>query len=368
MGDGLRFVIANKSDVYQLEIAGVNGTADFIPNGVSTATFTLDDDDPVLPKVWADGSRCWVFFRGVERFRGRIKEVPRKDDGLVTAEVEGDTRKLWDWLGWPKPTAALTAQTSEYWRMTAAPETVVKAALSAAFTRLGVPWSCVASSGRGGASVPVELRMHPLADKLLPVLDAAGLILKLSYASNGAVSVDVRVPATVPGLFTMASGVPETLTYSRSAPTATRAVVGGRGDGTAREFKQVVDTARETAWGDIIEKFVDARNTDAGSDIAVEASQAVTDGASQVGLTVELAESPLFEYGRTYVEGDNVQVLIGPVTGTFPITGVSVVDNDKDGVVVTPRIGDASASAETDVQFANTLSQMARAIRNQGRR
>lgn len=365
--DGLRFVIYDKSDVYERTLSGLEATADLAPNGISTASFTLDDDHDALPVVTADGARCGVWFRGVERFRGRVRETPGEGPGgTLTVHVESDLRKLWDWQGWPVPSAPVTAQTSEYRIYTGPAETVVKNALAENFTRLGVPWTVAPTLGRG-ESTRVEFRMHPLADKLVPVLDANGLILTLKYTGTG-VLVDVREAATVPGVLSLATGVPDSYVFNRTAPTMTRVVVGGRGEGVAREFITSVDTDREAAWGDIIEGFVDARNTDEGADLMLEAAQALAEGAPRASIGTELMESDLLRYGVTYVEGDRIHVRLGQVDTVQPITAVQVTENPDDGVTVVPRIGDLDVDADVEVRLARDIARLAQGLRDQRRR
>lgn len=364
--DGLRFVLYDKTDTYRLELSGVEASADLVPNAISTAAFTVDDDDRALAAITAKGARCGVWFRGAERFRGRIRATPGEGpDGVITAEIQGDVRKLWDWHGRQVPGAALNAQTSEYRVYTGPAETVFKTALAENFTRLGVPWSVAANLARGATS-RAEFRMHPLADKLIPILDAAGLLVTLTY-DEGTVVVDVREPDTVPGVLTLETGIPDAYSFDISAPTVTRVVVGGRGEGVDREYVEVIDTAREADWGDIIEGFTDARNTEEGSDLAIDGQAALAEGAPRVGVSAELVETDRFRYGTTYVEGDLVHVRVGPVDTTQRLS-VAITETADDGVVVTPRIGELDESQDVEVQLAAQIARLARGQRDQGRR
>lgn len=372
MVDALRFVIFSKSNEYRQDLSGVEASATFVPNGVSSAEFTIDDDDEVLPELAAKGARCAVWFRGAERFRGRIRELPGSGpDGTVTASIEGDMRKLWDWYGWPVPTAPLTGQTQAYRNYSGRTETIFKTALQENLTRLGVPWTVAPTLGRGSlvpASAPIAVRFHPLADKVLGPLVADGLVVVLSYAPNGAVTVDVRSADTVPGVLTQESAVADSYQFNVIAPTATRAIVGGRGEGAAREFKQHTDTVREADWGDIIETFIDARNTDEAADILTDAVAAVRDGGPTAGISTDIVETERFRYGDTYVEGDFVNVRIGPVESREQITSVEVTDDKESGVTVTPHIGSANVEADTDMELVAQVAALARGQRDQGRR
>jgi hypothetical protein len=370
--DGLRFVLYDHHEEFRRAVTGAEATADIVPNAISAATFTLDDDHPALGAVTARGARCAVWFRGGEVFRGRVQQTPGfGPTGQVTAHVQSDMRKLWDWQGRQSPTTPIAATPTlipaEYRVYTGAPESVFKQALAENFARLGVPWSVAPDLGRGGAPVRVEFRMHPLADKLMPILDAAGLLVVLTYGEDGEVVVDVREPATVPGRLTLASGVPSAYEFNTIAPTVTRAVAGGRGEGVERSFVEVIDTARESTWGDIIEGFVDARNTEEGADISVDAREALAEGAPRASITTELTETDAFRYRTTFEVGDLVRTVIDPVDIEQRIS-VSITETASGGVIVTPLIGDVDASSDTEVQLARQVERLARGARDQGRR
>lgn len=364
MDDTLTFAIYDKAGMFKRQFSGVEATLDLAGNVIPTATFVLDDDDPALPAVVANGARATVMFRGVERCRGLIRETPGTGPvGRVTAHVVGDLRKLWEWQGRPDPSAAVNAQTQAYRTYTGPSETVFKNALAENFARLGVPWTVAPSLGRGSAT-RAELRFHPLADKVLDALTADNLIVTLDYVGAGVV-VDVREASTVPGVFTVASGVPDEFTFTRKGPTATRIIVGGRGEGVEREFAEVRDAALEADWNDIIEGFVDARNTDEGSDITVDGQEALAQGRPTSGLTTTLNETDRFRYGTTYTEGDLVHVRVGPIDRVQPIS-VSITETAEDGLVVTPHIGDIED--DTDAVLARQIARLARGARDTGRR
>lgn len=365
--DGLQFVIYSKSEGFKRKLVGLAASAELIPNGISTAEFVLDDDHKAIPDIIAEGARCAVWFRGKEQFRGRISATPGTGpDGEMNVVVEGDMRKFWDWYGRQVPGAPLNAQTSEYRIYSGKSEAVFKAAIAENFTRLGVPWTVEPDHGYG-TETKTEFRMHPLADKLFPLLDADDLIVTLSYPGGTAVRVDVRPATIVPGVLTVRSGVLNEYEYNRVAPTATRATIGGRGEGVAREFVEVIDTAREAAWGDIIETFVDARNTEVGADLTKEGREALDEAAARVGVSTELAETRRFEFLRTFDVGDLVNVRVGPVESLEPIS-VSISETPTRGVIVTPHIGSADVSSDTDVELATAVAALARGVRDSGRR
>lgn len=359
----LEFVVYSKTSAFRRQFVA-DGTAELIANDICTATFQLEDDHIAAADVVAKGARCAVLFRGVERMRGIL--AARRGTGpagTITASVESDIRKLWDWQMWPEPDAAIDAQTNEYRRYTGASETAFKLALQETIDRLGIDWE-VATTHGWGSTVRVDARFHYIGEMFIPLLTADNLIVVITYdPADGHPIVDVRQAATVTGVLTVDSGIPDSYEYSDAAPTATRAVVGGRGEGVDRELVQVIDTARENDWADIVEIFVDARNTDEVSDISEDGNLALADAGPVVSLATTLVESERFEYGTTFLEGDLVPYEIAPLEpGSESIKSVSIVQNE-DGVTVTPTIGQVDAD-DTDVELGLQVEKLAGHVRD----
>jgi head-tail adaptor len=374
--DRVEFVAYDKTGAYQQKVIARSSSTVLPVNEVPTSTLDLNDNDPALAVLLEKGARCAYRFRGEEWFRGRVgpaEGVGGKPDGVTSLTVEGDFRKLWDWQGWQKPTAILTTTTTvdqEYARYSGTTEAVWRAALVANFTRLGVPWTVAPNLGRGKPNQRVEFRMHPLAEKLLPLLNAADLIAELSYhPMTGAVTVSLREAETVPGKLTEKSGVIGQYEWNRQPPPATRGVVGGAGEGPARVFLQWIDEDRETDWADIIETFTDARMAKDGASLAPDAEQAQADTAARVGVKTDLMETDRFRFGETFLVGDRVPVELGrfgQVDYTERITQVQIDDTPENGVVVTPRLGELDNSA--DAELGAEVARLARGVRDQGRR
>lgn len=370
MDDGLTFVVYDRTSAFVRQIGAHGGAhATLTRNVIPTAEFMLDDDDAALPGLTAKGARCAVWFRGVERFRGKVNaNTGDGPEGQVTVKVLGDLRKLWEWQGWPVPANAIGSQTSDVRLYTGRTEQVFKAALGENVTRLGVPWTVVSDHGYGTGGQRVEFRFHPLGDKLVPPLETDGLIITITYDGFGHPVVDVRQPATITGVLSPLSGVIDKYTYDMTSPTLTRVIVGGAGDGAARELAQYTSSTRESDWGDIIEGFVDARNATAGADLSPDGAQALADGADRVGLNADLLESDLLRYGTTYDVGDVLHVQVGPVDVTVPIMSVQIDDTADQGVLVTPKLGTVDVAAPTEVLLARQIAKLAAGARDQGRR
>lgn len=296
---------------------------------------------------------------------GRVLSVEGSGPyGAVRVNVADDKSLLDTVLGWPNPTAALTAQTSEYAVYTGPAETVVKQAISANATRLGLPWDVVATRGKGAAS-RLELRMHDLARKVNPILEANRLILSVERQSTGRWRVDVVEGATYSRPLTPESGLLSSWDWVLQFRTATRIVGGGRGDGVAREFKRVIGTAAETAVGIPLEAYIDARQTEEGADITPQLNEELASRGPRAGFTPVLREGGWFTFPDEYKIGTRIEIQAGAFEVDDVITQIEIVHDDK-GFRVKPTIG--LATADPQEKLLELVRQLATQVRGLERR
>lgn len=366
MASDLRFVVTSKSHQYLGTVIAKRSTVELGWNRASLAEFTIDDDHRMLQHLVEDGARVRVLLDGVQEMSGLVEDIDGTfPNGEVTVNVKSEFDMLYYALAWPKPTAAIGAQTDEYRIYTGVSETVAKLAIAEANTRLALGWTITATAGKGTAT-RVETRFHPLPDRILESLTLDKLQLRVDRDEAGAVTVNVTEGATIPQTMTLASGLLDGGRWRLSTAKATRVIVGGAGEGVLRELEEFVDSSLETSLGFKREVFRDARSSEAGSDLSIDADKAFAEGAAKASLSCELNENAWFRYRHGYVLGDLVTVNVGPVTITDVISQVLIEDDDKDGLRITPSIGDVNDSA--DKRFASTVAGLARGIRDQGRR
>jgi Siphovirus ReqiPepy6 Gp37-like protein len=141
-------------------------------------------------------------------------------------------------------------------------------------------------------------------------------------------------------------------------------VIGGQGEGTAREFRRRIATTVEADWSDVVEVFVDARDTNVTTELDARGDAALVEGSPQSGLSLELAETGPFRYGVAVNVGDTVTTRLIP--GAPAITDVLrdvtlkwTVDN---GLTVTPVIGERAD--DPNQIFGKAVASIARAVRN----
>lgn len=266
-----RIEVFDKNRVFQCQIGNPESLEVTVRhNLVSTLKMTIPLGHVRLPKLMADGARLKVSFKGEHLISGPIVADELDTDGvsgLYAVSVEDDFRVLREILGWAVPSAGIGSQgTAEYRTYTGNAEGIVKTAVTEnGVTRLGVPGLAVAPNLSRGAVVPggVAFRFHPLADILFPAVEDAGLGVTVKQVGASLV-LDVYEPQTFPRTLSVKGRTLQQVTMSRTRPTASRAVVGGSGEGKARYFRQRTDGPLETLYGMRAETFVDDRQ--AGSD------------------------------------------------------------------------------------------------------
>jgi hypothetical protein len=327
---------------------------------------TLPTDHIRLPDVMARGARIVTTYDGAETISGPVRGLSGQGpalQGTVTVIVEDDKRLLWRVLGWPSPAKPITQQGDEnaYWKATGVAETVLKNAVRVnAVNRLGLPVTVATDQGRG-TTIPggVSLRFHPIADRVLTQVEQAGLGVSVVQAGperqGTGLVLDVYEPKVWPRALTEAGGTLVDWSWNQSPPEATRVVAGGAGEGTARAFQLVTDTAREAEYADLIEVFRDARDAEDATTLIARAQETLTEGAPTSGLSVTLAETGVFRYGGPHGVrvGDTVTARIGPGTEiTDVLRSATIAWTAQDGLTVTPTVGEITDDPDQEVADA----------------
>jgi len=286
-------------------------------NLVSTLRMSVALDHKAVTELMADGARLRVTFKGEHLISGPVtaEEIESNGvSGLYTVTVEDDFRVLREVLGWPVPGSAIGSQSgAEYRTYTGNAETIVKTAVTEnGVTRLAVPGLTVATSLNRGSTIPggVPLRMHPLMDQLFPAVEDAGLGVTVRQ-SGASLVLDVYEPATFPRTLSVNGRTLKQVTMTRARPTASRVVIGGQGEGTARKFLALTDTARETQYGMKAETFQDARDDNTDAVMYARGQEALDERGPKNGVSITLAGSGIFQYGPGgFHVGDRVPVRV----------------------------------------------------------
>lgn len=333
-----------------------------------------DQGEPVqnraIPHLRAEGARIVVSYTadgGTPVIRsgvvGELGGEGRAGDRVLTFGLLDDWADVFTGtLGWPRPGNPITTQGDDKtkWSQTGPAERVLLALLSANRARLGKTLTIPTTADRG-ATVTVACRMQPLSDVLWPATES--VIAEVFQQGAGRV-LTIRTPQTISRVFTEQSGAVVTGSYLLKAPTVTRVVIGWGGAKKARLFAiyptpvaatpATSRTAVETAWGVVMEAFVDGDSLDVtDADFAQQRQQliddALTQGAPKSSVAAELSETDRLRFGKTFQLGDRLKIQLagGPVVEEV-LREVEITWT-ADGLKVSPKVGLWDESPESSL-------------------
>lgn len=338
--------------------------------GVCRVDIAGDLDAEIAAAFEDPSARVVVTLRGVVIFSGQRQSArwvgPEKAPTLTVTCVD-DYSVLTGILAWPIPANALNAQSTARWTTTAVLETAVKALVTAnvAAARLNLPVTVETTAGRG-ASVTISARMQPLSDYIQPLLDQYNKGLKVRQSGAGLLVSWVE-PASYPETMSEIGGqiVPDAWELEETNPLATRVIVGGQGEGTAREFVQRTNTTVETAVAWKREAFIDARDTNVTAELNARGDAALVEGGAKLSARVPLQETPEFQcYTDGGVKpGDLVPIELMGRSWTATIRQVTTMWDTQNGLLVEPIAGDLdNTAAAVSAHRTATLQRRVRAL------
>lgn len=342
-------------------------------NDVGMAKITLPLDHPKAALLHGEEGMRAVFEQDGEHrlsgYLGAIEAVGPTGEGKITFTFDDDYQELRDILGWPVPGVDIVQQyQAEYHTLTGPAETVVKTLVQAnGVTRLGKPITIAPDQGRGQV-VTVSMRFHPLYDKLVPVLDAAGIGVSIRQVGSGLL-LDCYEPNTYPLDLTEEAGIVTNFKWTYRPAAATEVIVGGKGEGVEREFYREVHPTRAAELGRKIEVFRDARDAnqetiqERGVVYAQRAAETFTETRALPGVSLALSETSNFRYGGDRFNiGDRVKVRLGAGLVIEDILrSVLIRQSVEDGLVTTPQVGEGKTVEQI---IAGGLKGLARGLRD----
>lgn len=347
-----------------------------------TGSLTLPLGHPRVPALMAEGTRVNIeYLTGPDRTdpaswlqlmsgplwtrNGQSATSTPPGPALVTFGIEDDYRVLAELLAWQNPGAAIGSQTAAAYDVQSSDaETVIKHYVSANATRLSIPLT-VATNGHRGSTVKANLRMANLNDSLPPLAQLGGIGITVRQVGTGMV-LDVYVPTDrTANVLTEASGAVLQWAFTQGGPSATRAIMGAQGAGTARNFSEVIDaTGLEALWGRKSEVFVDASDTSDAPTIAQRGAAALAAGQPVAGFSLSVAETDVVKYGKNLFVGDLVAVQITPELVVEDVLSECTLTWSTDkGLAITPQVGSATSASSPAAKLNHAISQLRAQVR-----
>lgn len=338
-------------------------------NQQSTAELVLPATSPRLADLMADGTRAVITYQGSFLLSGPISSYAGKgprSTATFTFQIADDWDLFNRMLAWPVPGAAIATQTAaEYDTRTGAAETVLKALVTANKAHGNASLVVAADLGRGTA-ITTTNRFHPVSERTIPLVDAAGLGTTVQQI-NGQLVMDCYPVRVYPRTLSEASGVVQDWSYSHKRDKATRVIVGGKGEGTARAFRSLVGTSAEAALGYSVEAFLDSTDSNNTTELDAKGTQFLGLNGPTNGLSISLSETPSFRYdpsgNRGVRVGDRIRLEVGPgVVITDVLRQCTIAWSADNGLNVTPQVGDRSD--DPSLALAAVIAAVRRSVSN----
>lgn len=272
-------------------------------------------------------------------------------EGMVTFTGTSDEVILWQRLAYPQPTTDdLTKQDQAYDVRSGTAEAVMIQYMrwnvgDLAPTSRRIPGlTYPPNQGRGGPATR-SARFDVLGDLLADIATVAGLGFRVVQIGDH-LEFRVTQPIDRSGLVRMDvwNGTLASHAATKSAPTATRVVVAGQGEGVLRTLVEVATTTPgdETDWGIFgrREVFKDQRNTDELLELQQAGQKVLLEGAATASVKVVPGDDTTMDYPLSWGLGDVVGLVVGEQEVSSTVTGAFILANREVGVRVGASIGD----------------------------
>lgn len=286
-------------------------------NAVSTGVLDIDGNSPLWGRHDLEGGHVAVYDGGVQLMAGKLTALEvAKDGGAVDVQLEFKCHLdyLAGMITLPSPDRALTSQTARpYYNESGPAETVIRDMVhlhvgQGARSENRSPLHVEPSQGRG-SNVSVNSRFKNLLEEAQALAGVGGVQFRswLDYQSRR-IRFGIREPRDLSRSIRLreADGTLERFSYRLEAPTATRVLVAGQGDGTSRTLRLVQHD--QTEWEVKALLFQDRRDTDEASELVQAGEETLADHVAKTAITVETRMLGRRRFGVDYFVGDTVTV------------------------------------------------------------
>jgi hypothetical protein len=254
----------------------------------------------------------------------------------------------------PSPDRALTSQTARaYYRETGAAETVIKDAVRLhvgqdARSENRTPIIVDLSEGRG-ETVTINSRFQNLLEELQAVSKNSGVVF-FSYLDHetSQIRFGVREPRDLTRSIRLreANGSVEQYSYSLEAPTASRVLVAGQGEGTARMLRLV--ESDQTDWEVKTLIFQDRRDTEEADELVKAGEDTLADHVEKQSITVDTSTMGKLKYARDFIKGDLITVQLTDKTNISDTLQRVELNWDENGTTYKVSVGPVMEEPDGD--------------------
>ncbi|MGC5239089.1 siphovirus ReqiPepy6 Gp37-like family protein [Streptomyces albogriseolus] len=291
--------------------------------------------------------------------------------GEVTVTFSDDLATIAGHITWPNPATTWDLQLGDTWRLfdTVNAETIIRTLVDenagpGALAARRIPNLVLDTVAGAGTTTSLRTRFEPVLDACRLAAASGGGIGFRTRQDGNRIKFGCYTPAdkTATARFSTGLGNLRGVTFTRSAPTSTHALVAGtETEGSSiRTFVEVADTSAAAEWWRV-EAYVDggAEDDDTG-ELTAAGTASVADGAAPVSLATVTVDTDDLRAGRDYHLGDRVAVALPHgLQVTDIVRAITLHASPGEGEQVASVIGS---------QDATTDPQVVRLIRTLGRR
>lgn len=317
---------------------------------VGTWSMTLPDghqSDAITPgrlvtTRFRDDLRTWVL-------DPRTATLSEEGETTVTLAGVDALSYLGHEIAWPNPTLPLADQLAEG-NYTGPAETVIRTLVTQNLSgRYGLDFDAPASQGRG-TTVTSKPRYVNLLEEVLTLAKAGGIGVRFGLATTSSdtrarLQLSFHVPRdrTTRVHLSADEGSLESWELIETAPTATRAIVGGFGEGAGQYLREVATPEGDAAaaeWGGHRVVFVDGPDTFDNTVLDQTGREAITAGLPTTSLTMAAQEPAGTRAFVAFTLGDQVTALPAPdLEIPDVVSAIRIIHEADSGVEVTPIFG-----------------------------
>jgi hypothetical protein len=223
-----------------------------------------------------------------------------------------------------------------------------------------VPGLTEAPNEHRGATVSGNARFDKLGKLIGDAALAGGVGFEIVQTSPTDRTFSVYVPEDKSSYIRMdiENDMLDSTDYGFGAPTGTRFIVAGQGEGIQRQIVQVVtSTTAESDWGRIVEVFKDRRDTADPDELTQDGQTSVDEnGRTITSMSVTPSDNVTMVYAKDWFLGDVVGLVIDEDELTAVVTE-AIITVTEDGVLVGATIGDPVGFDYESKLIANQQNQ-----------
>nr|WP_279587228.1 hypothetical protein [Auritidibacter ignavus] len=301
------------------------------------------------PRYRLEGGHVAVYDGKDQLIAGKLKQyVETNTSGLKDIELHFECHLSYvhGMITLPSPNRAPESQTVRpYYRETGPAETVIKDAV-----RLHVSQNAPRAENRNpiivdlpegrGKRVTINSRFQNLLEELQAVSKNSGVVF-FSYLDHetSQIRFGVRKPNDYRRSIRLreANGSVEQYSYSLEAPTASRVLVAGQGEGTGRMLRLV--ESDQTDWEVKTLLFQDRRDTEEAKELIKAGEDTLADHVEKQSITIDTSMMGNLKYGRDFTRGDLITVQLTDKTNIQDTLQRVELNWDKGGTTYKVSVG-----------------------------